>query len=160
MSYLDNAVNGAEGAFVDRAIAQLKQADADVDTFRQVNAQLSASREDLKSAAVAIENLNRVLGEENDTRRGLERNVQELQQEVEKLRADLDFCQKANAHLMNDHVRAQEELAVMRMANSASLNKVTVAQSDIGSVLRKLVHACEVLRSANSTLEKAKEPAK
>lgn len=41
MSYLNNAVNGTDGAFVDRAIAQLKQADVDVAEWDRANRQLA-----------------------------------------------------------------------------------------------------------------------
>lgn len=153
MSYLNNAVNGAEGAFVDRAIAQLKQADVDVDGWDRANRHLAQhllTREDqlrnFKDDSVSAAQSIAVLVGDN-----------------ERIRGELEFLRKQNTQLMDDLATAQVEINKMRLASNVPedlQNKITTAQTDIGSVLRKLAAAADVLRFANQKLDEAKAPKK
>lgn len=153
MSYLNNAVNGAEGAFVDRAIAQLKQADVDVDGWDRANrhlAQCLLTREDqlrnFKDDSVSAAQSIAVLVGDN-----------------ERIREELEFLRKQNTQLMDALATAQVEINKMRLASNVPedlQNKITTAQTDIGSVLRKLAAAADVLRFANQKLDEAKAPKK
>lgn len=153
MSYLNNAVNGAEGAFVDRAIAQLKQADVDVAEWDRANRQLD----------------QRLLTREDQLRNFKEDSVSAAQSiavlvgDNERVRGELEFLRKQNTRLMNDLATAQVEINKMRLASNVPedlQNKITTAQTDIGSVLRKLAAAADVLRFANQKLDEAKAPKK
>lgn len=135
MRYIDAVVNGGEGAFVDRAIALLKQADSDTaaldEANKRLNARLTDSLNDLKSASIAIENLNRALG---------------------MCQSDFAFFRKENGRLTNALDTAQAEINKMRLASNIPgdiQNKITTAQADIGSVLRKLSAASDVLDVAH-----------
>ena len=181
MSYLNNAVNGAEGAFVDRAIAQLKQADVDVAEWDRANRQLDQrllTREDqlrnfkedsvsaAQSIAVLVGDNERVRGELEFLRKQNTRLMNDhvrAQDELAKMRSDLDLCSRAHGRLTDALATAQVEIDKMRLASNVPedlQNKITTAQTDIGSVLRKLAAAADVLRFANQKLDEAKAPKK
>lgn len=152
MSYLNNAVNGAEGAFVDRAIAQLKQADVDVAEFKEDS--VSAAQ----SIAVLVGDNERVRGELEFLRKQNTRLMNDhvrAQDELAKMRSDLDLCSREHGRLTDALATAQVEINKMRLASNVPedlQNKITTAQTDIGLVLRKLAAAADDLRFANKKL--------